>query len=91
VGKKGIEGNEMESITNEIQRDLARAVRSLLNLAVSQQGLIEQLYRAHDALLTALTGSEPQNRPVIDPAAAARARREVEELQRMFDEQAADS
>jgi len=77
----------MENITTEIQRDLAKAIRSLLSLAVSQQALIEQLYRAHDALAAALTGNEPQDRPVIDPAATERAQREIDELRRMFGEQ----
>ena len=76
----------MENATYEIQRDMSKVVRGLLSIVQQQGDLIERLYRAHDALLTALTGGEPDSRPAIDPKATERTRAEIDELRRMFGE-----
>ena len=78
--------NELHQM-NELNKDFAKAIRSLVDIVAAQQGLLQGLYRAHGALLDALTGSEPQSRPAIDPAAAERARREIDELRHMFGEE----
>jgi hypothetical protein len=68
-----------------IERDFAKAIRSLLNLAIAQQGMLERLYKAHDALLTVLGGGSPA---AIDVKVDEAAQREIDELRRMFGEKA---
>jgi hypothetical protein len=77
----------MENTTNELHQDFAKAIRSLLNLAIAQQGMLERLYRAHDALLTALGSAGPSG-AAIDVKVDAIAQREIDELRRMFGEKA---
>jgi hypothetical protein len=71
-----------------IERDFAKAIRSLLNLAIAQQGMLERLYKAHDALLTVLGSAGSQGESAIDVKVDEGAQREIDELRRMFGERA---